>query len=41
LKSFPSTEAINRVLATATEEGLTYAVGQIDAILPEDAVATH
>jgi uncharacterized protein YndB with AHSA1/START domain len=33
---FPSTEAMEQVLATGTEEGLTQAVGQIDAILAED-----
>jgi len=35
---FPSTEAMERVLAMGAEEGLTQAVGQIDAILAEDAV---
>jgi uncharacterized protein YndB with AHSA1/START domain len=33
---FPSTEAMEQVLATGTEEGLRQAVGQIDAILAED-----
>ena len=37
---FPSTEAMEQVLAMGMEEGLTLAVGQIDAILAEDAV-TH
>jgi uncharacterized protein YndB with AHSA1/START domain len=36
---FPSTEAMEQVLAMGMEEGLTQAVGQIDAILAEDAVA--
>ena len=35
---FPSTEAMEQVLAMGMEEGLTEAVGQIDAILDEDAV---
>jgi hypothetical protein len=35
---FPSTEAMEQVLAMGMEEGLTLAVGQIDAILAEDAV---
>ena len=34
---FPSTEAMEQVLAMGMEEGLTQAVGQIDAILAEDA----
>jgi hypothetical protein len=34
----PSTEAMEQVLAMGMEEGLTQAVGQIDAILAEDAV---
>ena len=38
---FPSTEAMEQVLAMGMEEGLTQAVGQIDAILAEDAVVTH
>ena len=37
---FPSTEAMEQVLAMGMEEGLTEAVGQIDAILAEDAVAS-
>ena len=35
---FPSTEAMEQVLAMGMEEGLTQAVGQIDAILAEDGV---
>jgi uncharacterized protein YndB with AHSA1/START domain len=35
---FPSAEAMQQVLAMGMEEGLTEAVGQIDAILAEDAV---
>jgi uncharacterized protein YndB with AHSA1/START domain/pimeloyl-ACP methyl ester carboxylesterase len=43
---FPSTEAMEQVLAMGVEEGLKQAVGQIDAILAEDAaspatVTTH
>ena len=34
---FPSTEALEQQLAMGMEEGLTQAVGQIDAILAEDA----
>jgi uncharacterized protein YndB with AHSA1/START domain len=37
---FPSAEAMEQVLAMGVEEGLTQAVGQIDAILAEDAVRT-
>jgi hypothetical protein len=33
---FPSTEAMEQVLALGAEEGLKQAVGQIDAILAED-----
>ena len=36
---FPSTEAMEQVLAMGMEEGLTQAVGQIDAILAEDAAS--
>jgi hypothetical protein len=36
---FPSAEAMEQFLATGTDEGLTRALGQIDAILAEDAVA--
>ncbi|MGZ8726507.1 MAG: SRPBCC family protein [Aeromicrobium sp.] len=35
---FPSVEAMEQVLAMGMEEGLTPAVGQIDAILEQDAV---
>ncbi len=35
---FPSTEAMEQILAMGMEEGLKQAVGQIDAILAEDAV---
>ena len=38
---FPSTEAMEQVLGMGMEEGLTQAVGQIDAILVEYAVAPH
>ena len=37
---FPSTQAMEQVLAMGMEQGLTAAVGQIDAILTEDAVTT-
>jgi uncharacterized protein YndB with AHSA1/START domain/pimeloyl-ACP methyl ester carboxylesterase len=37
---FPSTEAMEQVLALGAEEGLKQAVGQIDTILAEDARAT-
>ena len=36
---YPSTEALEQVLGMGMQEGLTQAVGQIDAILAEDAVA--
>ncbi len=36
---FPSAEALEQVLAMGMEEGMTQAVGQIDAILAEDALA--
>ena len=36
---FPSAAAMEQVLAMGMEEGLTEAVGQIDAILAEDAVS--
>jgi uncharacterized protein YndB with AHSA1/START domain len=36
---FPSTEAMEQVLGMGMQEGLTEAVGQIDAILAEDAFA--
>ncbi len=35
---FPSTEAMEQLLAMGQEEGMRQAVGQIDAILAEDAV---
>jgi uncharacterized protein YndB with AHSA1/START domain len=35
---FPSTEAMEQLLAMGQEEGMRDAVGQIDAILAEDAV---
>ena len=37
---FPSTEAMEQVLALGAEEGLKQAIGQIDAILAEDAVSS-
>ena len=36
---FPSAEAMEQILAMGTEEGMTLALGQIDAILAEDPVA--
>src|SRR5207248_6291972 len=36
---FPSAEAMEQVLAMGMEGGLTQAVGQIDAILAENAVS--
>ena len=39
--SFPSAEAMEQVLAMGTLDGQTQAVGQIDAILAEDALARH
>lgn len=38
---FPSTQAMELVLAMGMEEGLTQAVGQIDAILAEDALESR
>jgi hypothetical protein len=38
VSTFPTTEAMEQLLAFGMEEGLTQAVGQIDAILAEDAV---
>jgi uncharacterized protein YndB with AHSA1/START domain len=38
---FPSAEAMEQTLAMGMEEGLTQAVGQIDAILGADALAKH
>ena len=35
---FPSTEAMEQILAMGTDEGLTQAVGQIDAILAEETI---
>jgi uncharacterized protein YndB with AHSA1/START domain len=35
---FPNTEAMEQLLGFGMEEGVTQAVGQIDAILAEDAV---
>jgi len=35
---FPSTEAMEQVLAMGTDEGLTQAVGQIDAILAAETI---
>jgi uncharacterized protein YndB with AHSA1/START domain len=35
---FPSTEAMEQVLATGTEDGLRQAVSQIDAILAEETI---
>jgi uncharacterized protein YndB with AHSA1/START domain len=37
--TFASTEAMEQLIAMGMEQGLTQAVGQIDAILAEDAVA--
>jgi uncharacterized protein YndB with AHSA1/START domain len=37
---FPSVAAMEQVLSMGMEEGLTQAVGQIDAILAEDVVAS-
>jgi hypothetical protein len=36
---FPTVEAMEQLAAMGMEEGLTQAVGQIDAILAEDPVA--
>jgi uncharacterized protein YndB with AHSA1/START domain len=36
---FPSTEVMEQLLAMGQEEGMTQAVGQIDAILAEEGVA--
>jgi uncharacterized protein YndB with AHSA1/START domain len=38
---YPSTEAMEKFLAMGMEEGLKQAVGQIDAILAEDAVRSR
>jgi uncharacterized protein YndB with AHSA1/START domain len=37
VSTFPSTEAMEQLLGFGMEQGLTLAVGQIDAILAEDA----
>ena len=37
---FPSVEAMEQLVAMGMVEGMTEAVGQIDAILAEDAVHT-
>jgi uncharacterized protein YndB with AHSA1/START domain len=37
---FPSTDAMEQVLALGAEEGLKQAIGQIDAILAEDAASS-
>ena len=39
--TFPSTEAMEQLLSFGMEEGLTQAVGQIDAILAEDVVRSR
>jgi len=39
--TFPSAEAMEQVLAMGVEEGLKQALGQIDAILAEDPVASR
>ena len=39
--TFPSTEAMEQLLAMGMEEGLTQAVGQIDAILAEERLVPH
>ena len=39
VNTFPSTEAMEQLMAFGMAEGLTGAVGQIDAILADDAVA--
>ena len=39
VSTFPSTEAMEQLTAMGMEEGLTQAVGQIDAILAEEAAA--
>ena len=37
---FPSVEAMEQLAAMGMEEGMRQAVGQVDAILAEDAVAS-
>jgi hypothetical protein len=39
VSTFPSTAAMEQLMAFGVEEGLTQAVGQIDAVLADDAVA--
>jgi uncharacterized protein YndB with AHSA1/START domain len=39
--TFPSIEAMEQLIAMGMEQGLSEAVGQIDAILAEDTVADH
>ena len=39
--TFPSVKGMEQVLAMGMEEGLTQAVGQIDALLAEDVVASQ
>ena len=41
VSEFPSVEAMEQLASMGTEEGLTQAVGQIDAILTEDPVAAR
>jgi uncharacterized protein YndB with AHSA1/START domain len=41
VSTFPSTEAMEQLLAMGMEQGLTEAVGQIDAILAEDSVGSR
>jgi len=38
---FPSAEAMEQLLAMGIEEGMKQAIGQIDAILAEDAGSGH
>jgi uncharacterized protein YndB with AHSA1/START domain len=38
--AFPSTEAMEQILAMGMEQGITEAVGQIDAILADDVAAS-
>jgi len=40
VSTFPSAEAMEKLLAMGMEEGLTQAMGQIDAILAEDVAVT-
>jgi uncharacterized protein YndB with AHSA1/START domain len=41
VSTFPSTAAMEQLLAMGMEEGLTEAVGQIDLILAEDSAGRH